>query len=202
MAKADRAEHEKRRGVKQASLADLSRTKPNAEELQEVIASLETESDRGCALIAGSFLENTLEITIDWFLADCGEPFWKSLHNGTDAPLSTFSAKIKMARALGIYDEPVQKAFETVKDIRNAFAHALRPLDFSHPTIVTHCRKLDSAQWPQAEGNLSPARIRYTAFCVAMGSRLFSVAVENGGRDIPIQLTIVDGKIQTSGTRG
>lgn len=186
----DRSAHEAAREKKLPTLSDLSRIPATEDELKQVFSLLETESDRGCALIAGSLLENTLAMTINCHLADCGEPFRKKLHEGSDAPLGTFSSKIKMGRALAIYDKRVQKSFETVKDIRNAFAHALRPLDFTNPTIISHVETLYDWKMPKQDGGLSPARIRYSAFCFSMGQRLYTAATTQGGKEMEISLTI------------
>lgn len=178
--------------MKAPTLADLSRKRPTFEELLTVFQLLETESDRGCALIAGAWLENLLQMAIDCHFADCGPDFRQRLYEGSGAPLGTFAAKIKIGRALSIYDAGIQKRFEKVKDIRNAFAHALRPLDFANPTIVSACTGLDKAPFPQEEDNLKPARIRYTAFCYAWGQKLFEVANEVGGREMDVKLSIQD----------
>ena len=186
----DRTAHIAARGKRSPSLSELSRTKPSHEELLQIFALMETESDRGCALIAGCFLENTLGMAIDCHLVDAGDELRRQLHDGSAAPLGTFAAKIKMGRALGIYDQRVQTAFETIKDVRNAFAHALRPIDFKHPAIEAAVRGLLSGRWPKEENGMAPARIRYIAFCTSMGRKLFEVAENRGGQEIEIGITL------------
>ncbi len=187
-----RQKHAEQRGKKLQSLADLSRMLPTEKELEQVFADFKTESDRGCALIAGSFLENTIALAINAFIADFGDAFKKQLHEGSDAPLGTFASKIKMGRALGIFDEKVQTRFETVKNIRNAFAHALRPLDFEHPSIVAAVRTLLPKAMPLEDTSMSPARKRYIAFCWSMGIKLYQLANEHGGKEMPIHMSIDD----------
>jgi hypothetical protein len=172
------------------TLSELSRTLPDENELREMFAALETESDRGCALIAGSLLENILATTLQSHFADCGEAFRKKLFEGADAPLSTFSAKIKLGRALAIYDQQIQSSFEKIKDIRNAFAHSLKPLSFEHPSISAHVKALHPSNMPKAEGNLSAERIRYASFCLMFGRHLWAVANERGGAELEIPLTM------------
>jgi hypothetical protein len=174
------------------TLADLSRVKPTGDELEQIFKLLESESDRGCALIAGCLLENVLEIAIAAFTADCGKVFYQSIFAGNDAPMATFSAKIRMGRALSIYGEITQTRFGLVKDIRNAFAHALRPLDFNHPTIVEACKGLAKRPLPKPDGNLAPARIRYIAFCYSMSMHLYQIAELHGGQEQEIKLTEAD----------
>jgi len=158
---------------------------------------LQTESDRGCALIAANLLENTLEMTINCHIADGGKKFRDSFFVSSGAPLSTFAAKIKMGFALAIYDDEVLKAFGIVKDVRNAFAHALRPLDFEHPTIVASCKKLHSKPLPGRHEDQSSARIRYSAYCYGMGKKLYEVAEEKGGGKLTISISNSDWIHQT-----
>ena len=158
---------------------------------KQIFELLKTESDRGCALIAGCLVEDVLALTINCHLIDCGEAFRKKLFEGSDAPLGTFSAKIKMGRALAIYDEKLQTRLGAAKDIRNAFAHALRPLTFDHPAVVTEASKLLYDPLPEAENGLAPARIRYIAFCYTTAMKLFQVANERGGREMSVAMSIV-----------
>ena len=45
-------------------------------------------------------------------------------------PLSSFSAKILMAYALGVINRRTRANLEHIKELRNAFAHASKPLSF------------------------------------------------------------------------
>jgi hypothetical protein len=45
-----------------------------------------------------------------------------------DAPLATFSAKIRLAYALSIFGSSTRDDLDTIREIRNAFAHSTRPL--------------------------------------------------------------------------
>ena len=178
----DRSTHQSARGEKVETLADLSRQQPTTGDFTEMVASFTTESDRGCALIAGSFLENTLKMALEGYVVDYDETFLDKLFVGSDAPMGTFSAMIKMGRALGFYDKGIQAQLETLKAIRNAFAHAQKPINFSQPTVVSHCEKLIVAKHSDPNHVFTP-RERYTAFCVAFGRKLIDLAVYNAKRD-------------------
>lgn len=54
-------------------------------------------------------------------------------------PLSSFSAKIKVAYAIGMIPSSVKKDLEIMKEIRNAFAHSFTKLDFNQPDIREIC---------------------------------------------------------------
>jgi len=49
----------------------------------------------------------------------------KSLFEGPNAPLSTFSAKSSATRALGLISRSEYQDIEAVRKIRNAFAHSV-----------------------------------------------------------------------------
>lgn len=66
-----------------------------------------------------------------------------ALFRDKGAPLSSFSAKIAVAHALGIFDDEYRDQLDRFRAIRNTFAHAIRPFDFNEPTIATECLKLD-----------------------------------------------------------
>ena len=56
--------------------------------------------------------------------------------------LSTFLAKIDVARALDLIDDAIYKDLRALNDIRNAFAHATDQLHFDSPKLVRHFQKL------------------------------------------------------------
>ena len=185
----DRSHHQSARGSKLLPLSSLSRQLPSGDELWQTFDALKTETDRGCALIAASLLENTLALTINCHFPNYGLEFKNQLFEGS-GPLATFSAKIKVGCALAIYDQKVQKAFETVKDIRNAFAHSLKAIDFSHPTIANSCKSLDPRPFIDSESDQHPARRRYVHFCYTKGKQLFDIANQKGGGTIHVELTM------------
>jgi len=51
-------------------------------------------------------------------------------------PLNSFSQKIMMGRALGIYGEVMQHNLDLLRHMRNAFAHSHVPITFETPIIA------------------------------------------------------------------
>jgi len=49
---------------------------------------------------------------------------------GGDAPLATFSSKIKLAFALGLITRKTRRQLDVIRQLRNDFAHARGALDF------------------------------------------------------------------------
>jgi DNA-binding MltR family transcriptional regulator len=64
-----------------------------------------------------------------------------------DGPLSTFSAKIDVCRALGLIDADTHRDLRAIKAVRNAFAHAEETVHFESPHIVKEVKKFKD--WKQ-----------------------------------------------------
>jgi hypothetical protein len=59
-----------------------------------------------------------------------------------DGALSTFYGNISLARALGLIDDPVKDDLDTVRRLRNAFAHSAVPITFSSEEVIREMDKL------------------------------------------------------------
>lgn len=90
------------------------------------------ESDRGAVLIAASFIEEALEHLLRQVLTtkSCNasdEGYASQLNRlikpGVDAPLGSFSARITTAYVLGIIDANYLRALDSLRNLRNGFAH-------------------------------------------------------------------------------
>jgi hypothetical protein len=65
-----------------------------------------------------------------------------ALFYNEQAPLSTFYGRIMVGHAIGIYGMMVREELDVIRRVRNVFAHAMRPLSFSHPFIAKEVRSL------------------------------------------------------------
>jgi DNA-binding MltR family transcriptional regulator len=94
-------------------------------------ADLIEESDRGCVLVGAAMLEEDLAALFKVVFQKNAIPgkVEKSLFDA-NGPLSTFSAKIKMAYGMGLIDRPVFDDLELIRRIRNEFAHSPAKVDF------------------------------------------------------------------------
>ena len=121
-------------------LRDLARRDPviGSETVALSNAIHDTESDRGCALIAGSITENSLEQILRTRLIPLGKEKMDELF-GFDGPLGTFSSKIKIAYAFGLIDVKIRDDLDRVREIRNTFAHSKVAVEFATPEISRAC---------------------------------------------------------------
>lgn len=97
-----------------------------------------TESDRGCALIAGQLAENGLQQIIRLHASQLPNNKLEEVF-GFEAPMGIFSAKIKVAHALGIIDAEIRGDLDRIREIRNAFAHSLVVISFKTPQVIRGC---------------------------------------------------------------
>jgi DNA-binding MltR family transcriptional regulator len=89
------------------------------------------ESDRGCVLVAAALLETRLENIFRYVfkLNSIPKKIQDSLFD-SNGPLSTFSSKAKLAFSLKLINKTIFEDIETVRRIRNEFAHSATAVDF------------------------------------------------------------------------
>ncbi|RQU70700.1 hypothetical protein DF049_30930 [Burkholderia cenocepacia] len=85
------------------------------------IYSLLHESERAAVILAAAYIDSLLERLLKTVLHPCAGGS-DSLFDG-DRALGTFSAKILISHRLGIIDSDFERAIQTLRRIRNEFAH-------------------------------------------------------------------------------
>jgi DNA-binding MltR family transcriptional regulator len=95
------------------------------------------ESDRGCVLLTASFLDELLEQLHRTHIKSKASPPDKLIKElfTAYAPLSTLSAKIKLARAYGLISDEDYLDLELLRGMRNDAAHTLADFAFDLPEI-------------------------------------------------------------------
>jgi hypothetical protein len=109
-------------------------------ELAEMAAKLKDETDRGVALIVAAWIDDALtDFVIGHLLRD--EDAIEAMFGGI-GPLGTFSSKIKLAYLTRMIGKSIYDNLETIRGIRNEFAHSRKDLKFSEPSINARCNNL------------------------------------------------------------
>lgn len=109
------------------------------------IFQAQLEADRSVALVRTSVVEEHLRLAIErHFPGMATDPkvidrIFDPMKNG---PLSTFTARVDVAFALGIIGKGALTALKKIAEIRNLFAHRLEINAFDHPEIVKLVGKL------------------------------------------------------------
>lgn len=139
------------RGKSKPKLRDLSRIAPSHEEKAAVRDALARRGSAITAAILGaSQVEHELETELRVCFRRSDDETWK-LMTDDRGPLGTFSQKITAAYAFGIIDDVIKSALDTIRQIRNAFAHTKRLIDFNNELIVQELKKVTLPQSPRSK---------------------------------------------------
>ncbi len=108
---------------------------------EDFTSKLAKETDRACAVLGAAWLDARLE-----------ELLRRRLKHDVDEllrpgrALQSFSARIRLARSLCWIDEATGYDLDTIRTIRNDFAHSFdHSLGFESQSIAARCRTLRSA---------------------------------------------------------
>lgn len=119
--------------------------------LAEFLPFLDThnaESPRGAVLVSCSYLEEQLRAVIVAFLVPGSEK--NVLLEGFNAPLGSFSARIKAAHCLGLISDIERDDLDTLRKIRNEFAHN-HLINFRNQKIMDLCKNIHHAAKPYGD---------------------------------------------------
>ena len=130
-----------------------------------MVESFRGESDRGAAVLAGSFVENYLATFIESFIED--KKIAKALFDPLGA-LSNFSQRIAVAYAFGFITKETYDDLTLIRNIRNHFAH--HPFDTSFDTpevakMVSKLSRFETAKYSKPEDAKQHNRTAYLISC-------------------------------------
>jgi DNA-binding MltR family transcriptional regulator len=129
------------RRAKQQTLRTLTREFPSDSDLNQIDAEMDSMPDRAAAIMLAVRVELYLQTSIMRILKRQDGDTEKILIE-TDGPMVTFYSKICLSYALGIIDETELHNLNIVRAVRNAFAHANRPISFTTIEIEQECSGL------------------------------------------------------------
>jgi len=122
-------------------LKGLSRRPFRGKQLITTLGTLVELPDQAVVLLLGALLERALEREILMRMVRLTRTRRNEMFVGI-APLSSFSAKIKIAYGLAIIGDKGLRELDVIKDIRNQFAHSIHILSFKTPEISNACMSL------------------------------------------------------------
>jgi hypothetical protein len=122
-------------------LRDLSRLRLTSRDRGALIAAVKDTSPIGLAILGAVLIEHELEALLRSRFARKDEKVWLELV-ADNGPLSTFFQKIVAGYAFRLYDDATKKNLHIVRNIRNAFAHSKKVIDFDHPLIVAELKNI------------------------------------------------------------
>lgn len=137
---------------------------PHLKEFLGFLPELNKESDRGRVLITCSYLDDLMRRILLAFVIDRDSS--QRLVEGFNAPLGTFSTRTTAAYALGLITEREFKECDTLRRVRNRFAHDMQ-VSFDVQDIGDLCRNLTMAA-QDYDAAVVNVRGRYTTAAVAL----------------------------------
>lgn len=109
-------------------------------EILDLKKGLASETDRGCGLMVGAYLDElTKEFLAALFVNDkeAQKEFLRP-----DGPLGTFSSRIDLCYLLGQISALERRELHLLRKIRNEFAHSATSKDFSDMRILQRIKEL------------------------------------------------------------
>src|SRR6266404_4919302 len=100
--------------------------------LDRAIDEIILSSDRAAAIVAAAFVEDYLTTALQQKLVHDQAALAEMFGSG---PLGTFSAKFKLAYLIGLCSKESANCLNTIRKIRNTFAHNISISSFEEPRI-------------------------------------------------------------------
>jgi DNA-binding MltR family transcriptional regulator len=118
---------------------------PTIEEFNQIDSEVHLVHDRAAAILLVAQVERFLEVAIVARLSRGRDEATVESLVGRDGPLSTFSSKIRLAYAMGLIEDIERDDLDKLREIRNLFAHAMRPVTFDTDQVQERIYALKSA---------------------------------------------------------
>ena len=99
------------------------------QDIPRTIAELQHNSDRAAGIVGAVLVDESLTALLKSRMQPDADLLREMFRNS--GPLGAFSSKINMGFLIGLYSAAARKELDTIKEIRNEFAHrAARDFDF------------------------------------------------------------------------
>jgi DNA-binding MltR family transcriptional regulator len=164
----------RKRGKPKIQIHDLSRLPLDYDDETALSEALDQETHPiAIAILGAVMVEHELEKLLRPKFKRKDDRTWNVLvkRNG---PLSTFSSKIVTGYAFGIYKEDVRDDLDIVRNIRNAFAHSKKLIDFDHPAVVEELTKASKTRLPVKYRKNTPVKL-YAGLCWSLATKLIRI---------------------------
>lgn len=130
------------RGKPKPKLRDLSQQPLTSVEQDVLLDALVAATPPLVTAILGAVMvEHELETSLRRKLPRKDDKTWLNMLD-EQGPFSTFSRKIAAGHAMRIYDDAIFTNLDIIRQIRNAFAHSKRVIDFNHPLVVAQLKRI------------------------------------------------------------
>jgi DNA-binding MltR family transcriptional regulator len=127
-------------------------------------AKFRNQADRGTALLASAWVDDTLATLVKSELLPDKEIVEDTFR--PDGALGTFASRIKIAYLMGLIDKSTKSDLDLIRRIRNEFAHVREDIRFTSQTVKARCRELQVARaYERAAGPIRSYREKFLISC-------------------------------------
>jgi hypothetical protein len=133
------------------------KTPLDPDDIEKIYDQIEGENDRAAIIVAGAWLETSLEMMIRSHLrapTKTEQPFLF----GEKGIAGTFSDKIWLAYFMKLIGPSTKRDLDLIRNIRNDAAHEFLPVSFAHETIAGRCRAIEFSKTLKGQPDLSLRR--------------------------------------------
>lgn len=117
------------------------------EAINKFLQEFQKESDRASAILGVCYLDKCVDTLLKYYFISDSKYISKNIIGSTPGVvLDSFSKKVKVAYAVGLLRQEEFDDLESIRKIRNDFAHGLHGLSFESQTIRDKCQNLKIAQ--------------------------------------------------------
>ena len=153
----------------------LAKEIPDEKKMRALLATLGADgsqlADYAVALIGSTLIEGALETAIIARFRPLDQDERRALFSfEKNGPLADLAARIKIAYALEIFGPETRDDLESIRRIRNEFAHHLAVLSFATPEIAAQCKEphvVDTLEFSRLDPRGPRNRYIYCAATIA-----------------------------------
>jgi len=168
----------------------MARESLTHEDEELLAAELDAESDRAVALLGAGYVDARLADLLEHVLAaNIDKKDASALFEGPNAPIGSFSNRIRMAAAMGVIGPTTRADFDIIRSIRNDFAHKVRVKSFADASVESRCQNLKLANISLLGGTPPSSPRRRYIQSVVLGLH-FAYEQVNAGVAMPSRPTI------------
>jgi DNA-binding MltR family transcriptional regulator len=124
-------------------LKKFAKERPTTEEIAQMFSEIRSDAPRSAVVLAAALIDDVLSGAIRYRMVKLSKDEDDDLFEG-NGPLASFSARIRMAYAPGIIGKKTRHDLNVIHEIRNAFAHVRRVMNFDTPEVSTLIKSLHS----------------------------------------------------------
>jgi DNA-binding MltR family transcriptional regulator len=117
---------------------------PTTEELREALEQFKSERPRAAAVMAAAWVDDGLRALLAAYLGRDKKVAADVLQEG--GPLGSFGVRIKMAYLLGLITDGLRAELDTIRKVRNEFAHVRTRVSFKTEKVKNWTESLATAQ--------------------------------------------------------